>query len=75
MRLLWDFVVPTFVFVLIATISIAVVGCSTGDGTSRSIDLTVKGTYFPGLDASTRNQIPQGGTDEKSDSTPAQLTR
>lgn len=47
--------------------------CSTGDKPrSQAIDLSVKGSYIPGSDASTRNQKPQGGTDEKSDSTPIQ---
>lgn len=49
-------------------------GCSTDnkDPRSQSVDLSVRGSYIPGPGASTRNQIPQGGTDEKSDSTPIQ---
>jgi hypothetical protein len=47
-------------------------GCgNTSDPRSQAIDLSVKGLYTPGpSEASTRNQIPQGGLDEKSDSTP-----
>ena len=49
-------------------------GCSTDtkDPRSQSVDLSVRGSYIPGPGASTRNQTPQGGTDEKSDSTPIQ---
>jgi len=47
-------------------------GCSGTSDRTRSLDLGVKGLYVPGPEAPTRNQNPQGGTDEKSDSTPGQ---
>lgn len=61
----------------ILSISLMSSGCSTDSAPrSQAIDLAVKGSYTPGpLDASTRNQTPQGGTDEKSDSTPAKPTQ
>jgi hypothetical protein len=68
--LLFDWVLPLMVVLLLCTLMIAVSGCSTTSDRARSLDLAVKGSYSPGPDASTRNQIPQGGTDEKSDSTP-----
>jgi hypothetical protein len=49
-------------------------GCSADKDRSRAIDLAVKGSYIPGSTAGTRNQIPQGGTDEKSGSTPTSST-
>jgi len=47
-------------------------GCSADKDRSRQIDLGVKGAYTlpPGDAAGTRNQVPQGGIDEKSGSTP-----
>ncbi len=73
-RIVFDWVVPFTVVLIICAFLIALGGCSTTDGTSRSLDLAVRGSYIPGSGASTRNQTPQGGTDEKSDSTPAQPT-
>lgn len=49
---------------------VLVTGCSADSERSRAIDLAVKGSYTPGETIGTRNQIPQGGTDEKSGSTP-----
>lgn len=72
-----DLTIAWVVRVMIATSLLSFVliqgGCSqSGPPISHAIDIAVKGSYIPGSsDASTRNQIPQGGTDEKSDSTPA----
>lgn len=49
-------------------------GCADSVIRSHAVDLAVKGTYVPGNAVETRNQIPQGGTDEKSGSTPATPT-
>lgn len=73
-RVLFDWVVPFVVVLSVCAFMIALSGCSTTGDTPRSIDLAVKGSYTPGSGASTRNQTPQGGTDEKSDSTPAEPT-
>lgn len=54
----------------IAALFAALAACSGTTDRTRSLDLGVKGQYVPGPEAPTRNQIPQGGTDEKSDSTP-----
>ncbi|DAD52037.1 TPA_asm: hypothetical protein [ssRNA phage Esthiorhiza.3_12] len=54
---------------------ILLAGCSTTSDRARSLDLAVKGSYSPGDAASVRNQTPQGGTDEKSDSAPAESVR
>lgn len=68
--------VSVIVFVLAVTvIAFSVAGCSTTNGETRSVDLLVKGSYSPGSAQGTRNQNPQGGTDEKSDSTPVESTR
>lgn len=45
-------------------------GCSADKDRSRSLDLAVKGSYIPGETGGTRNQLPHGGIDEKSDPTP-----
>lgn len=46
-------------------------GCTADKDRSRAIDLGVKGSYTPGDAAGTRSQLPHGGIDEKSGSTPA----
>jgi len=46
------------------------IGCSADRDRPRFLDLAVKGSYSPGEAIGTRNQTPQGGTDEKSGSTP-----
>lgn len=71
-KLLLDWALPAIVVVGCCTLMIAVSGCSTTSDRARSLDLAVKGYYTPGPEASTRNQTPQGGTDEKSDSTPVE---
>jgi hypothetical protein len=55
---------------LLGFIALQVAGCSADKDRSRAIDLGVKGSYTPGEAAGTRNQIPQGGIDEKSGNTP-----
>jgi len=47
-----------------------VTGCSTDQDRSRNFDLAVKGSYNPGNATVARNQLPQGGIDEKSGVTP-----
>jgi outer membrane protein assembly factor BamD (BamD/ComL family) len=47
-------------------------GCSTTNDVNRSLDLSVSGLYNRGQAARTRNQTPQGGTDEKSDIAPVE---
>lgn len=74
-RVLFDWVIPFVVVLVLCAFLIALGGCSTTDGNTRSLDLSVKGSYNPGSGAMTRNQIPQGGTDEKSDSTPLESAR
>jgi hypothetical protein len=66
----WGLRLSTYGFLIVIMIMMS--GCgNTSDPRSQAIDLSVKGLYTPGpSEASTRNQIPQGGLDEKSDSTP-----
>lgn len=68
-------VLPWCVVLGICALMLTVAGCSTTDGGSRSLDLAVRGSYIPGPGASTRNQNPQGGPDEKSESTPTESVR
>ena len=75
MRLFYDVLVPVIVVTGLCTLMLAVSGCSTTSDRARSLDLAVRGSYIPGSDASVRNQPPQGGTDEKSDSAPAESAR
>lgn len=67
-------VIRCFLMSALLAMVASLAACGTNDK-PRSLDLAVKGLYTPGLDASTRNQIPQGGTDEKSDSTPKEPAR
>jgi hypothetical protein len=55
---------------MMAIIAMALAACASDKDRTRSIDLAVKGSYIPGKTSSTGNQIPQGGTDEKSSSAP-----
>lgn len=57
---------------LIAIAAMALIGCSTDSDRSRSVDLAVKGSYSPGDATGNRIPIPQGGSDEKSRSTPTE---
>lgn len=72
---LFDLVLPIFVVFGICLLMLAVSACTTNSVGTRSLDLAVKGSYNPGEASSTRNQNPQGGTDEKSDSTPIEPSR
>jgi type IV secretory pathway TrbL component len=69
-----------FLFRLILFVGMVGLGAyyisSRDDGRSKSItvDLGVKGVFTPGADTGTRNQIPHGGIDEKSGTTPTKST-
>jgi hypothetical protein len=68
-----DFVLKILVWLgLIVIVAMALAGCGTGDDKSRQLNLAVKGSYTPGEAAGTRIPIPQGGSDEKSRSTPTE---
>jgi hypothetical protein len=45
-------------------------GCSGAGDKPQAVGLAVKGSYTPGTADVTRNQVPQGGIDEKSGPTP-----
>lgn len=75
MWLLFDVAIPTFVISMCVGAMLLLAACSTTGDSKRSLDLAVTGSYTQGSQAGTRNQNPQGGTDEKSDSTPAESTK
>jgi len=57
---------------LLAFMAWGFAGCTAEKDRSRAVDLSVKGAYSvpPGAADQTRNQLPHGGIDEKSDPTP-----
>ncbi|DAD50550.1 TPA_asm: hypothetical protein [ssRNA phage Gerhypos.3_16] len=60
-----------YYILVLGLLTIYLAGCSADTDRSRDIDLAVKGSYTPGKATGTRNQVPQGGIDEKSGVTPA----
>lgn len=65
----------TIVLSSLLLVAMVVAGCSADKDRPRAIDLAVKGGYTPGEAIGTRNQLPQGGADEKSGSTPSESSK